>query len=59
MVTLPPPTLFLLLLHNCKFAIVMNYINICFLMVLYDPMKGSFDPKQAHVENHCLKGSLN
>ena len=43
-VVVTPSQKILLLLHNCDVA-VMNGKHLCFLIVLRDPVKGSFDPK--------------
>lgn len=38
---------FLLLLHNCKFATVVNHnVSICFLMVLGHPYERVIQPKR-------------
>jgi hypothetical protein len=43
----PTHKIIFVLLHNWNFAAVVNHdVNICFLMVLGEPlMKGSFDPQ--------------
>jgi hypothetical protein len=56
---LPPAIkLFSLLLYNCDFATVKNYVNICFSVVLGNPVKGSLNSQRGcdpQVENCCSK----
>ena len=55
-VVTPSIKLFLLLLHNCNFATVMNCnVNICFPVVLDSPLKMMFDPQR--VKNTIYKQS--
>jgi hypothetical protein len=56
-VVTPTIRLFLLLLHNCNFAIGMNHsVDICSSFVLrVTPAEGTLDPSKGHdpqVENH-------
>ena len=57
----PTIKLFSLLLYNCNFATVMNYnTNLCFSMVLGNPVKGLFSSQgglDPQGKNCCSKGS--